>query len=584
MINFTRICLLMVLMLWTSGPTSAAFSIEEEILQLKLKVVQLEAKDAEMEGKISELELKNVKMEEKVTQLETRNGQLETKVKDQEKMLTLLKASELAISVTGLKSIFNNVDNAIESTGRSGIPRTCRELRAIDPSLSSGMHWIDPDGQGVGDDPIYVYCDMASGSTSILHDSETAIDVGHCADPGCYSRAINYNASMKQMESLIALSSECHQFIKYDCICASFEYDNTQYAWWNDRDGNAQYFWAGNKTNGIHTCQCGIDKNCVDSSLKCNCDQASQDELVDEGLITDKNVLPVIRLNFGRTQFGGGIHTLGQLECSGSIAVNGLPTSCEDLWRIGHSLNGLYFVMEDELVKNVYCNFTKFFSEAGFQSLIGYSEVKTKPTYFGMPTSCDDLERAGHSSSGFYSIKGSAMIESVFCDFTKHPSDEGFEKWIGYADVKSAPVHFYVQRNSSFDYEGTPIPFDLARVNEGNAMDLRSGIFTAPRPGIYFFSFTGHAFIYSSVYVGFDFRLYLNGNRIGSSEVDEYNAPVYQQSPLTLQSTLNLKIGDQLWVELVYTDGSSSYLYDNNLYHYTHFTGFMLDEEIVASL
>jgi hypothetical protein len=71
--------------------------------------------------------------------------------------------------------------------------------------------------------------------------------------------------------------------LQYDCICASFEYDNTQYAWWNDRDGNAQYFWAGNKTNGIHTCQCGIDKNCVDSSLKCNCDQASQDELVDEG-------------------------------------------------------------------------------------------------------------------------------------------------------------------------------------------------------------------------------------------------------------------------------------------------------------
>jgi hypothetical protein len=127
-------------------------------------VVQLEAKDAEMEGKVSELELKNVKMEEKVTQLETRNGQLETKVKDQEKMLTQLKASELPISVTGLKSIFNNVENAIESTGRSGIPRTCRELRADNPSLPSGMHWIDPDGQGVGDDPIYVYCNMASGN------------------------------------------------------------------------------------------------------------------------------------------------------------------------------------------------------------------------------------------------------------------------------------------------------------------------------------------------------------------------------------------------------------------------------------
>jgi hypothetical protein len=36
------------------------------------------------------------------------------------------------------------------------------------PSLQSGMQWIDPDGQGVGDDPIYVYCDMTSGIIKIL--------------------------------------------------------------------------------------------------------------------------------------------------------------------------------------------------------------------------------------------------------------------------------------------------------------------------------------------------------------------------------------------------------------------------------
>ena len=41
--------------------------------------------------------------------------------------------------------------------------RTCSEARAVDPLLDSGMYWIDPDGQGVGDDPIYVYCDMTTG-------------------------------------------------------------------------------------------------------------------------------------------------------------------------------------------------------------------------------------------------------------------------------------------------------------------------------------------------------------------------------------------------------------------------------------
>lgn len=52
------------------------------------------------------------------------------------------------------------------------------------------------------------------GSTSVLHDSELEMDVGHCADPGCYSRAISYQATKRQMLALSELSNECHQSIK----------------------------------------------------------------------------------------------------------------------------------------------------------------------------------------------------------------------------------------------------------------------------------------------------------------------------------------------------------------------------------
>jgi hypothetical protein len=77
--------------------------------------------------------------------------------------------------------------------------------------------------------------------------------------------------------------------------------------------------------------------------------------------------------------------------------------------------------------------------------------------------------------------------------------------------------------------------------------------------------------------------LYLNGISIGASFVLQNNGPVDQYNPMTLQSTLNLKTGDQVWVEIG-PSGSSSYLYDEYGYHHTLFTGFMLEEEIVASL
>ena len=52
------------------------------------------------------------------------------------------------------------------------------------------------------------------GKTSIPHDTEDPTEVKNCADAGCYTRPIQYEASMRQMNALADLSSECHQSIR----------------------------------------------------------------------------------------------------------------------------------------------------------------------------------------------------------------------------------------------------------------------------------------------------------------------------------------------------------------------------------
>ena len=61
---------------------------------------------------------------------------------------------------------------------------------------------------------------------------------------------------------------------------------------------------------------------------------------------------------------------------------------------------------------------------------------------------------------------------------------------IGQYDVKSSPVYFYVKKTTDFVTEDVPIPFELERLNVGNAMNAVSGIFTAPRTELIFSHFS----------------------------------------------------------------------------------------------
>jgi hypothetical protein len=194
------------------------------------------------------------------------------------------------------------------------------------------------------------------------------------------------------------------------------------------------------------------------------------------------------------------------------------------------------------------------------------------------------------------------MVESVYCDFTKQSSDPGnihkvdlstfkmnfvtvnsypagFQQFIGSTEMKSSPAIFYVQRSSSFTQINVPVPFQIERLNVGKAMNLTSGKFTAPVTGNYFFSLSGTAYIpATTTRLVFTIGLFLNDNSLAYGYADEMSAD-YQYETFSLQSTLNLIKGDQVWIQISSME-TGVYLYGGL---FTHFNGWLLQEDIFQS-
>lgn len=138
-------------------------------------------------------------------------------------------------------------------------------------------------------------------------------------------------------------------------------------------------------------------------------------------------------------------------------------------------------------------------------------------------------------------------------------------------DVKSSPVYFYTQRSTSYARTDSNIPFEVERLNIGGAMNVTSGTFIAPKPGTYHFSLSG---INDAAKSGaFYASLQLNGVNVGRCTACPNQVGV-SWFTYALGSNLKLNKGDRITLFLILGE-----LYDDhNLY--THFTGWMLEEDL----
>ena len=86
--------------------------------------------------------------------------------------------------------------------------------------------------------------------------------------------------------------------------------------------------------------------------------------------------------------------------------------------------------------------------------------------------------------------------------------------------IKSSPIYFYVQRKSNFAVPNVVIPYEVELLNEGEALDLASGVFTAPVSGVYYFSFksfTGSSRVTKLIVTSVALRL--NGKIVTTSTI-----------------------------------------------------------------
>jgi len=129
-------------------------------------------------------------------------------------------------------------------------------------------------------------------------------------------------------------------------------------------------------------------------------------------------------------------------------------------------------------------------------------------------------------------------------------------------------IYFYVQIGNGSSTTNGVLRFDRQVSNVGGGMDLKKGVFTVPKAGLYTFSFSilknGFELSWLEIY------LRVNGARIGQSLAGSG----FFSAPVTMQTYVKLKKGDR--VDLWKSYGSLNPICT---FYCHHFTGFLIEED-----
>ena len=240
----------------------------------------------------------------------------------------------------------------------------------------------------------------------------------------------------------------------------------------------------------------------------------------------------------------------------GFVADRPFPISCADLWRIGHSLSGLYSVMGEKQVESVYWDFTKLPTDSSKSYVIDGS-LKMCFKLFKCPI---------HWRMELYS---SLIVLQVF--------RRGLDTLTSnYRPFISRAEKIY---STVFSITDKPIPFDTERLNVGGAMNGRK-VNGAPEWNLFIFSYricAVSSFIGRLSWCRFVFEWRCDW--MGTCWWYWHHFTIRKVFlPIDTQLAKG-RSEDEIWLEIYYKS-TGAYLWGC---HYTHFSGYLLEEKITVA-
>lgn len=146
--------------------------------------------------------------------------------------------------------------------------------------------------------------------------------------------------------------------------------------------------------------------------------------------------------------------------------------------------------------------------------------------------------------------------------------------FIGYADVKSSPIHFYAARPGGFKNDNRPITIVYPNaITYHPSLDLISGRFTAPVTGTYHFSFYGYSYTRSLAgdATSEETRVTLLKNSFIEVAWNYNDSEDPVDATLTFTAIVSLNAGE--WVETRFDYGNI---------HECHLSGFLIEGELAS--